>query len=347
MLLATRTWCAAWLLALGLPTLALAQLEDQVYTSGGAPTRGTITAMSPAEVTIDTTGGSRVIAVNEIRKIQFGGEPGELRTARDRVGSGQLEDALDNLNKLNPADLQRDVIRQDVEFYKAYCQGKLALTGGGDKATAVRQMLDFASKNSGSYHFFESAELLGDLALALGSYDNAVKYYGSLARAPWPEYQMKSAVLEAAALRAQQNFSGALTKYDQVLGMGLDTAEATNQKLLAQVGKAYCLAETGQPDAGIKLVEAVIAANDPQQSPVLFGRAYNALGAGYRKLGQTKDALLAYLHTDLMFYQEPDTHAEALYYLSDLWAASNRSDRAVRARSLLKDKYSGSLWAKQ
>ncbi len=333
--------------ALSLPAVALAQLEDQIYTSGGAPTRGTITAMSPTKVTIDTTGGTRELTVNEIRKINYGGEPGELKSARDAAARGQLEDALESLNKLNPADAPRDVIKQDIEYYKGYCQGKLAMTGGGDKAAAATNLLNFVKANSGSYHFFEAAELLGDLALGLQSYDAAVKYYGSLANAPWPEYQMKSAVLVASALRAQDNFAGALAKYDEVLGMGLDTAEATEQKLLAQAGKALCLAETGKPEDGIAIVEKVIADNDPQQSPILFGRAYNALGACYRKQGKTKDALLAYLHTELMFNSEPETNAEALYHLSELWASVNRSDRAVRARGLLKDRYSGSAWAKK
>lgn len=337
----------AFLFAAAPPSLGWAQSDDQIYTEGGAPTRGTITAMTPNEVTIETSAGQRRMAVNEIRKIHFAGEPGELRSARDALLRGQLEDALAELNQLNPADAPRSVIGQDIEFYRAYAMGKLALSGGGDKAAAATAMLNFARGNSGSYHFYASAELLGELALALNNYEAAVKYYGALANAPWPEYKMRSAVLVAGAQRAQGDFAAALQKYNEVLTSPLDTAEASRQKLLAEVGKAVCLAKTGKPEEGIQLVEEVIANNDPQQSPVLFGRAYNALGTCYRSLNKTKDALLAYLHVDLMFYSEPETHAEALYNLSELWTEVNRSDRAVQARGLLKERYAGSSWAKK
>lgn len=320
--------------------------SDQIVLVRGPAVSGIISNTTPNEVTVSVRGSERTIQVNEIRRINFADEPTELRRAREDILTGQIENGLSVLRQLNPGDVQRDLVRQDLQFYVAYCMAKLALSGGGDKAQAATALLDFVRQAPQSFHFYEAAELLGHLAVALESYDNAMKYYGALERAPWPEYQMRGLLLEARALMAQDKFAEASEKYDRVLAFGVDTPEATRQKLLAQVGKAACSAETGQAEQAVSVLEKIIADHDPQDTE-LFGRVYNALGRAYRKLGKTKDALLAYLHVDLLFYSDPDIHAEALYYLSRLWGQINRSDRAVAARNLLLERYGGSVWAKR
>ena len=155
---------------------------------------------------------------------------------------------------------------------------------------------------------------------------------------------MRALMSEGRALIFQKAFSKAQAKYEAVLAIKSDTKEARRQKLFAQIGRARCLAETKSPDEGIKSIEKVIAKNDPSDKE-LFGRAYNAHGDCLLKAGKQKDALLAYLHVDVLFYSNPDIHAEALHHLSSLWAANKNNDRAVAAQKLLTERYSGSIWA--
>jgi hypothetical protein len=131
-----------------------------------------------------------------------------------------------------------------------------------------------------------------------------------------------------------------------VLGTTLNTPVASRQKEFASLGKAKCLADATQPqpDQGVALAEKIIADGDSRDGE-LFARAYNSLGYCHMKAGRPKDALLAYLHVDLMFYQDPSQHAEALYHLQTLWRDVNKADKALRARSLLKERYAGSVWA--
>jgi len=330
--------------AISVPVVCTAQ-EDQVFDKKkGTPTRGLISAVSQAQVKIESSGITRAFDVKDILKVTFGDEPAELATARDRALAGQFGDAVVELKKVDMTQISNDVIKQDAAYYAAYCMAQIALNEGGDKAAAKQQMLNFITQNTNTFHFFEGAQLLGDLSTALGEYADAAKYYGGLSKAPWPEYRMQAAVLQARSLSAEGKYAEALTGFEQVLASGLATPEVNEQKMHATVGKAVCLAATGKHEEGIQIVEGLIAKNDPSDAS-LFGRAYNALGACYMKTDKPQDAILAFLHTDLLFFSDPEAHAEALYYLSKLWADVGKSDRAVRARGTLTERYAGSRWA--
>ena len=93
------------------------------------------------------------------------------------------------------------------------------------------------------------------------------------------------------------------------------------------------------------MVEQVIKDADPEQKE-LHARAYNALGSCYQRAGQAKDALLAYLHVDVLYSSVPDAHAEALANLATLWRSIGQESRAREARQVLEQRYANSKWAK-
>ena len=106
------------------------------------------------------------------------------------------------------------------------------------------------------------------------------------------------------------------------------------------------LAETGGGNEAVGIIEKIIQDADPEQKE-LHARAYNALGSCYEKAGQTKDALLAYLHVDVLYNTVPEAHAEALAHLVPLWQAVGQEEQARQARQQLQERYGGSRWAKQ
>ena len=55
-----------------------------------------------------------------------------------------------------------------MEYLQALSQAKLAMTEGGDKNAAVTAMLNFVKAAPQSFHFYDAAEVLGDLSMALG-----------------------------------------------------------------------------------------------------------------------------------------------------------------------------------
>ncbi|HEX5105662.1 MAG TPA: tetratricopeptide repeat protein [Pirellulaceae bacterium] len=316
---------------------------DQVYQRQGVPSKGNISAMSKDEVTLDMSGVARNFAVNEIARITYADEPNELNNARNAVLQQNWGQAEIELKKLDGQSFARDLIRQDVEYYKALCMAKKAMTEGGDKNAAATAMLNYVKLAPNNYHFYAAAEVLGDLAVSSGAFDKAATYYKPIAGAPWPDYQMRAGNAVGRALLAQKSFPEAQKQFDDVLAIDLSTPEAAREKLFANVGKAQCLAETGQAEAGIALLQDIISKNDPADQ-VLFARTYNALGRCYLKTNKPKDARDAYLFTEMLFTADSDAHAEALYHLSKLWTDLNKSDRAVAARNTLRERYSGSIW---
>lgn len=317
---------------------------DKVKLRQGVPVSGTIVAMSPDEVEVEAGPVKKKIPVNEIFNIEYDGEPNELSLVRGAYESGKYGETLEMLKRINEEDATRNEVKQDLAFYKAAAMARLALSGGGSTQDAGRALVAFEKKESGNYHYLEICQLLGDLLVSAGKLDAASVYYDKLANSQSPEYKLKAGVLVARALEGQKKYAEAISKYDEVINAGSDTPGAESQKMAAVCGKATALAATGKVDEAVKMVEGVISKADASDLE-LHARAYNALGSAYRSAGKKKEALLAYLHTDLLFAGFPEQHAEALAALATLWRDADKADRAAQAEATLKDLYPGSRWA--
>src|SRR5438105_4619112 len=199
------------------PALGQGQF-DQIFPQPGKGTlaRGTIldNGMRKNEDVLDVMGEPRKFPVNEILRITFSDDTTDLNAARTAVFQRNYNHALQSLHKVDPQRLTREFVRQDYEFYKALCLAKLAMTEGGDKSAAITAMLNFAKAAPENYHFYEAAEMLGDLAMASGKYADAAKYYTPIASAPWSDYQLLANYSVGRALIGEKQFDQALEKFE-------------------------------------------------------------------------------------------------------------------------------------
>jgi tetratricopeptide (TPR) repeat protein len=330
----------------GASPVAAQRPTDRVRLARGSET-GEVADMTPLEVTLNKgLSGNRSIAVNEIRSLVFDDEPSELSQARVSATNGNYQKAIETLEKINTASIGREFIKQDVEFFKAYCAGKLALSGNGEIVEAGRQLNAFVRAYPKNFHYLAATETMGDLLVAGGRFEPAQRQYAELAKAPWPDYKIRAAVAVGRTLQAQGKHAAAIAQFDSALAVPDDSADAENQKLSATLAKAVSQADTGAVDQAVASIEQIIQRTDPQQKE-LHARAYNALGSCYEKAGKTKDALLAFLHVDVLYNTVPEAHAEALARMVPLWQAIGQQERAREAREQLKERYAGSAWAKQ
>jgi tetratricopeptide (TPR) repeat protein len=309
-----------------------------------APIPGRLGDVTKDTIALNST-PPREFQVNEVKYLQIPGEPRDLMEARNAAIDGHNEDVLAALDKIPPAQLANEAVKQDVEFYRALAGARLAATGTGDATKAGSALVAFISANKNSYHYYEANEAVGDLLVTIGRYEQAPTYYGALAAAPWPDYKMRGAVALGRALQSQGKHEEALRQFETALGIAAKGKAAETQLLAARIGKAKSLVELGRGKEGIQLLNDAIEQAAPENNYV-YALAYNALGSGYLKMNQPKDALYAYLRVDTLYNQLPDQHAEALYHLKDLWTQLNKPDRAKQAADTLRTRYPASPWNK-
>lgn len=335
---------------------------DQIRTHNKETVRGQITEISPTEVKIDKNPIEATIPVNEIISISFDGEPDELAKGRNLAISGQYVEALEALKRTNRDEVKRrKEMEQQLDFYTAYCATKLALGGAGSINTAGPMLLTFIKNNPSSYHYLEAAELMGDLYVNFGmeaqrssdksrqakapqSFESAMEYYAIAGKAPWAGAEVGLNLKRGRALLAQKKHAEAVKAFQSVL-TGAAGPKAESLKLAATLGKATALANDGQAEQGIKLVEEVIA-KAPKSDSELLGQAYLTLGNCHQAAKMPREAVMDYLHVDLLYFQNPQTHSEALAALGQLWQTLNRPDRAREANARLARMYPNSIWAK-
>lgn len=307
---------------------------------------GTVSGMSPTEVTIEVSGLEKTVPVNEIVAVHYDGEPAALKSAQANVQNRSYENALEAAGRIDASKLTRPEIRQEAAFLEAYSLAKLALRGDSEIKAAGSKLIGFTNQYPQSYHFFEASEVIGDLLVALGSHGQAETYYQRLTQAPWPEYKMRAGAAVGNARLAQGKYQEAAQAFDAVLAADANTPAARQQQLAAKLGKAEVLVQSDQIEQAVTMLHEIIKKADPQNVDLHAG-AYNTLGAAHRKAGRPKDALLAFLHVHTLFFQNADTHARALTNLAELWDHEDirQPEKAARARQLLQSRYPGSRWA--
>ncbi len=93
------------------------------------------------------------------------------------------------------------------------------------------------------------------------------------------------------------------------------------------------------------LVRQVIQAAPAEDVPAQAA-AYNTLGDCLRAGNRPKDALLAYLHTDLLYGKDKEQHPRALHQIERLFRQLKQDGRADEYAQRLRLEYPRSPWSR-
>ncbi|QDV75274.1 tetratricopeptide repeat protein [Botrimarina mediterranea] len=332
-------------IALTLALATAASAADQVRLVGGGSKSGKITTATRDGVTVDTVDGAVNVPVGDLRFVILEEEPTLLTQARINFGNGGYETAEEMLSGLRETGGAPKLVKQEIAYYKAACAARLALGGSGDAQEAGRQMTAFIREHGDSFHYYEAVETLGDLRVSLGDFDQAERAYSQLAKAAGIALKARAALLVGRMLQVQGKHEDALKRFDGLIGARVNDPGVAEAQRLAKLAKAESLAATGDLTAGLEIAREVIRSADEREAATLAA-GYNALGRCYEAAGESKDALFAYLHTDLLFNTDPLTHAEALAHLGPLWREAGKPDAARDALDRLRRQYAATPQAR-
>lgn len=320
---------------------------DTVDTTSGRGYRGKIEVgqMNANSITITVSGGStQKIPAHTVKRITFDGEPNALRSARQRLAEGQYNRVEETLDSVQPANGIQTV---EKEFLIAMASANLALRGeGGKTVSESRKILETFINKANSrkwYQYFQALETFGDLEVASNNLAGAIDQYNKLSLSSSDEIKMLGQFKSANVNVLMGKYAEAKTAFDEVQKNESGDPGSIRMKLLAKIGMARCDAETGDPKQSIDTILDIIKNEDPSDMR-LFGNAYNALGHCYAKDGQMKAALLAFLHTDVLYQRDAEIHAEALFQLVKLWQNDQKPGQSLEARKLLTNKYRNTFW---
>ena len=338
-------WGMAVAVSLGMiiPVHTLSAQTDSITLVAGRPIRGTVESYTPDNIVIQTSDGKKDVSPASVRLIRFDGS-NDLVRAKSAYTDGRYAACKEGLENISDQP-DREVLKQEIDFYLAAAAAQLALQGGKVSLDqAARDMDGFLKAHPNSFHYYPALGMFGDLAMAMGRFDAASNQYEKTAACEWPKLSMEGKLKLGKAKLYSGEYGPAIQAFQETEANNGAEDYAVQSKLIAQCLRAQALALQGKPEEGRALVSKIIE-NENSKNIELFAHANNALGVCFVEEGKTKEAIRAFLKTDLLFTLDPDCHAQALYQLVNLWAKNERPDRAARARQKLTERYRNTYWA--
>lgn len=322
--------------------------QVSIFLKPGAASRGTvrgeISGMSPDRLTVKADSGDIEVDVHSIRSITYSQAPAELARAKSRFEAMQFDEGLEELAKVATPVASKD-LEHELDWLQAMATAESALQGGKVTAQDAGKVLTaFLRKYPNSFYTWPVTERLGKLLTAIGRSDLAQTEFAKLAGSTSPEYQLKGSFYVSQSRLSSGDGPGALESLKVVTGSALEGEGINELKSRAKAMNARALALSGDLAAAKQAVEKLVAEENPENA-ALFAEAYNTLGFCHYQEGDMKAAALAFLHTDLLFFTQTESHAEALWYLSQIWPKLDKPDAGFQAQETLRRLYRTSPWA--
>jgi len=298
-----------------------------------------------------STRGVREIGVSDVVMIQFSDEPQDLIEAKRLLVKNNFVGALEAIQQVDTDEIQNAsvAVRGEYAYVQAVAAGHVAIDATEKISPALSSVKKAIDQFTRSIHYYDLLEVAGDLEQALGRYDEAASLYGKISLGP-PPMVVRAGRLKGNVLAAEGRHLEAIKEFEKVQSVDLVGGFVEQEKMMACLGRAESLLSLGRFGEAATLIRTMLSGSRPEDVPVpvtnvLLGTAYSLLGRALTEMGQDQDALIAYLTVDLVYGDAPETHAEALFHLFQLWNRGGYPRRAAEVRERLVKTYPRSTWA--
>ena len=346
-------WLVVCCIYAALQSGASVDAADQVVTRNET-LFGKIESVSTEAVQLLPRGSAsaaREIGVSDVVMIQFSDEPQDLIEAKRRLVKNNFVGALEAIQQVDEDEIQSAsvTVRGEYAYVRAVAGGHVAMGAAGKISSALSSIKNVIDQFTRSIHYYELLEVAGDLEQALGRYDEAASWYKKIAIGP-PPMVVRAGRLKGDVLAAEGRHLEAITEFEKVQSVDLVGGFVEQEKMMACLGQAESLLSLGRFSEAASLIRTMLSGSHPEEVPiattnVLLGNAYSLLGRSLAEMKQDQDALIAYLTVDLVYGDAPETHAEALFQLFQLWNRGGYPRRAEEVRKKLMKTYPKSTWA--
>lgn len=339
----------------GLATMALAATlcgtafaADSITRKSGPRLAGTITGTSKTDLTIKPSVGEPVaVPANEIASIDWDDATADLKLGISDENGGRLDSALTRVRK-SKADSQtsNDALKKEFEFVEARILGRMAKADPGKIDEAIAALEKVKKSCADHFRYFDVLRYLGEAQMVKGDNAAARQSFEGLAQAPWNDVKLAGQVALGRILMSEGNADEAVRTFDAAIASAGNSPGEQARKYDAMLGKARALSAQSKHDEALKTLDEVTM-KAPATETALQAEAYVLQGNSLQALNRNKEAVLAYLHVDLLFPRETGYHAESLYHMSRLWKQVQLPERGLDAEAKLTASYPNSAWAKK
>lgn len=323
-------------MALLLVGLRVGTAAEQVKRLSGKPQSGEVQEISLDGIKIKV--GAKVVNVESLDAISvtYAGQPALLTKVMKEFADGKFDEVLKQEEALAKETSKEPAVLAEQAFYPAAAAAKLAQAGQGDVEAARTKLKAFLDKHADSYRAAQVYKLLAELSGQLQDHAAASGYGQQLAKLKSPLARRAGMLIQAQAAIARDQ-PDAARKWVEELKDSLENADAVTKVRVQLVSAACDIAENRASEVVVDLQKML--AELPADQPRLHAEAYNLLGLAQEKSGNMQDAALAYLHTELLYFQDPQLHAQALKQLVSIWEQLNLPHYAAEAQATLRERY--------
>jgi tetratricopeptide (TPR) repeat protein len=257
-----------------------------------------------------------------------------FKETRDRQRKRQMAEALGLYQELLPK-ISDEKPKRHIQFKIARLQAEL---GGEDAKTlekAMEGLKAFQKEHPKSWQISSCYDLLAQLQMNSKDWDGAQKTFEELEALPGLSQDLRVQTQQriAQVLIRAEKFDVAAKRLDQLVK---SVPSDSPQSIKLQISLAECEAASGKADQGAQRLEALLSKTG---EPEVKAMGYNALGICHHKANRPKDAIWAHLWVDVIYHQDRNEHAKALYHLAKLFKEVKDDKRAREFRDKLeKDK---------